>query len=138
LESKIFVDGHIFSTTGKGLLIFVCFKKDDMKKHIDFEKVVQKVLNFRIFEDENKKFNRSIKDIKGEIMLVSQFTLASRNFDGNRPSFDDSLRFEDAKILFQNLYEKFSENIKTEKGSFGDYMEVHLINDGPATFILEF
>jgi len=71
-------------------------------------------------------------------MLVSQFTLASRNFDGNRPSFDDSLRFEDAKILFEKLYIKFSEKIKTQKGSFGDYMEVHLVNDGPATFILEF
>ncbi len=138
LESKIFVDGKIFSNTGKGLLIFVCFKNEDLKKDIDFERVVKKVLNFRVFEDENKKFNRSIEDVKGEIMLVSQFTLASRNFDGNRPSFDDSLRFEDAKILFEKLYIKFSEKIKTQKGIFGDYMEVHLVNDGPATFILEF
>lgn len=138
LESKIFVEEKLFSSTDKGLLIFVCFKKDDLKNQPDFDKVVKKVINFRIFEDENRKFNKSIEDVKGEIMLVSQFTLASRNFDGNRPSFDDSLPYEEAKILFEKLYEKFNEKIKTEKGSFGKYMKVHLVNDGPATFILEF
>lgn len=137
-ESKIFVENELFSSIGKGLLVFVCFKKGDDFSTLNFERIVNKVINFRIFEDENKKFNLSVKDVDGKIMLVSQFTLASRNFEGNRPSFDDALEYDKAKNLFEKLYLKFNETVLTEKGSFGDYMQVQLTNEGPATFLLEF
>ncbi len=137
-ESKIFVENELFSSIEKGLLVFVCSKKNDAPSSLDFERVVNKVLNFRIFEDEKGKFNLSVKDVNGQVMLVSQFTLASRNFDGNRPSFDDSLEYDKAKDLFEKLYLKFKENIPTEKGSFGNYMRIQVVNEGPATFILEF
>jgi D-tyrosyl-tRNA(Tyr) deacylase len=102
----------------------------------DSEVLVNKILNFRIFSDENLKMNNSIIDIDGEILLVSQFTLAGNFLKGNRPSFVNAKDPKVAKEMLEKVYKKLSEKVITKLGSFGSMMQVGLINDGPSTFVL--
>ncbi len=135
-KAQVSVENTIIGKIKKGYLILIGFcKGDDISM---FEKAINKILNLRIFEDENGKMNKNIIDINGEILLVSQFTLCSNLKKGNRPSFDNSLNPEIAEEYFNKFYSILKEKIKTERGQFGAYMQVELVNDGPATFTMEF
>jgi D-tyrosyl-tRNA(Tyr) deacylase len=135
-KAAVVVDGKTVSEIGKGLLVLLGAEKGDTEALADY--LAKKIVNLRIFPDENDKMNLSIKDVDGEILVVSQFTLASCIKKGNRPSFSDALE----EGVAEKLYERFVDNIKSEglrvrKGVFKARMEVSLVNDGPVTFILE-
>ena len=135
-KSSVEVGGKIVSSIGKGLLVFIGVEKGDTQSQADY--LANKVSNLRIFEDENGKMNLSVSDIKGELIVVSQFTLAGDCSRGNRPGFDYAARPEDAKPL----YEYFSDCLRAKglpvgNGIFQADMQVSLINDGPVTFMLE-
>lgn len=133
-NASVIVKKKKISEINYGMLIFIAFEKGD-KEEI-FEKAIDKILNLRIFDDEEGKLNRSILEIKGEILLVSQFTLAADIKRGRRPSFDNALEPEKSRIFFENFYEALKKfGIKVEKGIFGAKMEIQLINDGPVTII---
>ena len=136
-KASVTIDNKLFSSINNGILAFVGIEKGDCSDKI--EKAAHKIINLRIFEDENKKMNRSLVDTKGEMLIVSQFTLCGDCKKGTRPSFDNS----EAPDIADNLYEEFIEQvrklgIKVETGKFGAMMDVELINDGPVTFILDF
>ena len=128
------VDGNKISEIDQGLLLLWGIEQGDSDS--DSLVLINKILNFRIFSDENLKMNKSIIDVDGEILLVSQFTLAGNFLKGNRPSF---INAEDPKIaeeMLEKVYKKLSEKVITKLGSFGSMMQVGLINDGPSTFVL--
>lgn len=132
-EASVKVDSELVSEIGQGILVFIGVEKSDSGENV--EKAVKKVLNLRIFPDDNGKMNKSLMDIQGEMLIVSQFTLCGDCKKGTRPSFDNSARPE----IAQKLYEEFVNNIKnagikTGTGIFGAMMDVSLINDGPVTF----
>jgi len=134
--AKVYIDNKLYSQIDNGLLVLVCFCINDEESKIDL--MVKKIINLRIFEDENKKFNLSLKDTNGSIMLVSQFTLAADTSKGNRPSFFDALAPDKAKKLYTKMIEKFQEyNIPIQTGIFGASMQIELINEGPVTLMLE-
>ncbi|MCI8372042.1 MAG: D-tyrosyl-tRNA(Tyr) deacylase [Lachnospiraceae bacterium] len=120
----------------KGFLVLLGVGQEDTKE--DADRLVKKMLQLRIFEDEQGKTNRSIQDVQGELLIVSQFTLYADCRKGNRPSFINAAKPETANELYQYFIEKCRETIsKVETGSFGAGMEVSLINDGPFTIMLE-
>lgn len=109
---------------------------NDTKEQADY--LVKKLCKLRVFSDENDKMNLSIKDIKGELLIVSQFTLYANCYDGNRPSFTDAAKPEQANELYEYFCSECEKNeIHVEKGIFGADMKVSLLNDGPVTIILE-
>ncbi|MEJ5167482.1 MAG: D-aminoacyl-tRNA deacylase [Thermoanaerobaculia bacterium] len=133
-EASVKIEGKEISSVSYGMLIFIGFEKGDREEV--FDKAIEKILNLRIFDDSEGKLNKSILEIKGEILLVSQFTLAADIKRGRRPSFDNALEPEKSVIYFEKFYEKLKESkIKVEKGVFGAKMEIYLINDGPVTII---
>ena len=135
LEANVKVDGNVVGSITKGLLVFLGVEKDDTTSQADF--LANKLINLRIFEDDNDKMNLNVKDINGEIMVISQFTLAADTTQGNRPGFSNAEVPEKAN----KLYEYFNlvlanKGITPKTGIFQADMKVSLINDGPATFIL--
>lgn len=128
------VDGNQISEIDQGLLLLWGIEQGDSEA--DSEVLINKILNFRIFSDEKSKMNNSIIDIDGEILLVSQFTLAGNFLKGNRPSFINAKDPKVAEEMLEKIYKKFSEKVITKLGSFGAMMQVGLINDGPSTFVL--
>ena len=128
------VDGNKISEIDQGLLLLWGIEQGDTDA--DSEVLINKILNFRIFSDENLKMNKSIIDIGGEILLVSQFTLAGNFLKGNRPSFINAKDPKIAEEMLEEIYQKLSEKVNTKLGSFGSMMQVGLINDGPSTFVL--
>mgnify|MGYP001560255375 CR=1 FL=1 len=133
--ASVKVNNKVIAKIGNGLLVFVGFKKDDLEKNLDW--FAEKIIKLRIFSDNEDKMNLSVKDVNGEILLVSQFTLYG-DATQNRPSFTESMDFENA----EKFYEKFVEMVKlkyakVQSGVFGAMMEVELINDGPVTIIVE-
>lgn len=135
-ESHVKVEDRIVGKIGMGLLLLVGIEKGDNKNILDF--MADKIVNLRIFPDENRKMNLSILDVKGEILSVSQFTLAGSLEKGRRPSFDNAEEPKRAEALFNTFVDILkSKGVKVETGKFGAMMEVFLINDGPVTFILE-
>ncbi|MEO0139018.1 MAG: D-aminoacyl-tRNA deacylase [candidate division WOR-3 bacterium] len=120
---------------GKGILVYVGFERGDNEGVL--EKGIRKILNLRIFEDENGKMNLSVKDIGGEIMLVPNFTLAGNAQKGNRPSFDNALNPEEASKLFDKLYEMLKGEIPLKTGVFRDHMIIQSENDGPVNIIIK-
>ncbi len=128
------VDGNKISEIDQGLLLLWGIEQGDSDS--DSQVLINKILNFRIFSDENLKMNKSIIDVDGEILLVSQFTLAGNFLKGNRPSFINAKDPKIAEEMLEKVYEKLSEKVITKLGSFGSMMQVGLINDGPSTFVL--
>ena len=136
IDASVKVNGKEVGSINKGLLLLVGFTQTDTDKEIDW--MVNKVLNLRIFDDENGVMNKSVNDVEGEILSVSQFTLYADSRKGNRPSYLNALRGEEAIILYDKFNEKLKEqNIKVETGKFGADMKVSFTNDGPVTIILE-
>ncbi len=135
-NASVTVNDQVIGAVGKGLLILVCAEKGDSAEQC--EKLAKKVLAYRIFEDENGKMNKSVSDIGGEILIVSQFTLAADTAKGLRPSFTPAADPETGKRLYEHFIEKIKESgLKTETGQFGANMQVALINDGPVTIWLK-
>jgi D-tyrosyl-tRNA(Tyr) deacylase len=136
-SSSLYIEGSLISQIKKGLVVLIGISKSD-SEHV-IEKLVKKLLNLRVFEDENSKMNNSILDIDGEILLVSQFTLYADTSKGNRPSFINAADPKNAELLYNKFLEKlnivFGNNIKT--GRFGANMQIELVNDGPVTIIIE-
>ena len=134
-SASVSVDGAVVSKIDLGLLLLVGIEKGDGQS--DIQKVVNKISNLRIFEDENNKMNLSIIDVNGSLLVVSQFTLCGSVKKGRRPSFVNAETPERSFILYENLITSFKEvGIHTFGGSFGKMMNVKLINEGPATFII--
>ena len=134
-SASVLVDGQTISKIAHGYLIFLGVANDDIKT--DAEYLADKIENFRIFPDDKKNMNLSILDVKGSILVVSQFTLCANWQKGRRPSFTRSAKAEKA----ENLYRYFSKLLKDKKipvqmGKFGAMMDVKLVNDGPVTFVM--
>ena len=136
-NAKVEVDNRTTGEIEQGFLVLLGVTHTDTKETADF--LVKKLCNLRVFEDENGKMNLSLKDVGGELLIISQFTLyADTMSSGNRPSFIAAARPEKAEPLYEYFLEKCrQENIKVEKGIFGADMKVSLVNDGPVTIILE-
>jgi D-aminoacyl-tRNA deacylase len=139
LSSSVEIDGTIFSRISEGLLVFLGIKKGDTEINADF--LSAKIANLRIFSDENGKMNLSIKDIDGEILVISQFTLCTDNSkSGNRPSFIFAEEPEKANVLYEYFINKLKKDYLSEKifsGVFSAHMKVNILNDGPVTILLE-
>lgn len=135
LKSSVSVNKEIISSIDKGLMILVGFTHSDSKEDIDY--LVRKIVNLRIFEDENNVMNKSILDEKGEILCISQFTLYANTKKGNRPSYIEAMKGPDANEFYDLFCEKLNNYIPTKKGVFGADMKVSLINDGPTTIVID-
>lgn len=135
-KSKVTVDGKEVGKIEKGYNVLIGISKTDDYKIAD--KMIRKLLNLRIFNDENDKMNLSIKDVDGEILAISQFTLCGNLKSGNRPSFIDAGRPEMSLPLYEYVVEELKKSVKkVETGIFGAHMDVEISNDGPVTIILE-
>ena len=135
-SSKVEVEGKVVGQINKGLLVFIGIEKQD--DTISSDKMVKKILSYRVFSDSNDKMNLSVSDINGDLLIVSQFTLAADTKNGTRAGFSTAMPPTEA----ENLYNYFLEKTKsmatiTESGIFGADMRVSLVNDGPVTFLLE-
>jgi D-aminoacyl-tRNA deacylase len=136
-KASVSVNGKIISQIGRGMVILFAVHVDDTEEKIT--KLADKILKLRIFPDpKNKmKMDQSVKDINGEILVVSQFTLYGDTTGGNRPSFLASAKTDKALPFYQKFVKYLGENIKTETGEFGALMEVELVNYGPTTIIID-
>ena len=131
LNSKVEVEGKTVGEIQKGFMVLCGITHNDTEKEADI--LARKLCNLRVFEDENEKMNLSLKDVGGELLIISQFTLyADSMSSGNRPSFINAARPEKAEPLYEYFLKKCeSEGIHVEKGIFGEDMKVYLVNDGP-------
>jgi D-tyrosyl-tRNA(Tyr) deacylase len=134
-HAQVKVDGKVGGKIEKGYLVLLGVKEGDTTNEADF--LVNKVVNLRVFEDENDKMNLSIKDVGGEMLIVSQFTLYGDASHGNRPSFTEAARPEEANLLYEHFCDKVGQEVHVEKGVFQAEMKVELLNDGPVTILLE-
>ena len=135
-KAKVEVENKIVGQIQKGYLVLLGVTHEDTKEQADY--LVKKLTNLRVFTDEKEKMNLSIKDVKGELLIVSQFTLYADCTGGNRPSFTNAAKPKEAKELYEYFCTKCTESgIHIEKGIFGANMQVSLLNDGPVTIILE-
>ncbi|MBF6625920.1 D-aminoacyl-tRNA deacylase [Tuanshanicoccus lijuaniae] len=135
-SSQVTVDNEVVGKSGVGLLLLVGVTHDDQAEDIDY--CVRKIINMRIFEDENQKMNLSLKDVNGSILSISQFTLYADTKKGNRPSFVHAAKPEQANALYEQFNEQLRQaGVVVETGVFGAMMEVSLVNDGPVTIILD-
>lgn len=133
--AKVSVDNKLINEINTGFLVLIGFSKTDSTS--TFNKTINKLINLRIFEDSNNKMNLSLKDVNGEILLISQFTLYAK-LNGLRPSFSDSLNYNDAEKLYIEFYEMLKNSYKNvKKGLFGGKMDIELLNNGPVTIITD-
>jgi D-tyrosyl-tRNA(Tyr) deacylase len=130
-NASVTVDGETVSAIGPGLLVLLGVKAGDTDEQAD--KIVRKLLALRIFEDDESKMNLSVTDVEGELLCVSQFTLYGDTRKGNRPSFVDAARPEEAEALYQRV----RNGLGAKGGRFGAHMHVQLVNDGPVTVLVE-
>ena len=135
-ESSVRVNSEVAGETGAGLLVFLGIGKGDTEKDADY--LLEKIINLRIFEDAEGKFIQSLLDLKGELMVISQFTLYGDARKGRRPSFSEAAKGERAEELYEYfIYRAKDLRIPVSQGRFGEHMEVRLINDGPVTILLD-
>ena len=135
-EASVVVDDDTIGHIGNGLLVLVCAMQGDTDKQAEY--LARKVANLRIFEDEQGKMNRSIQDVGGAALVVSQFTLAADTSRGNRPGFSSAARPEDGERLYQRFCDLlFDHGVPVQTGKFGADMKVRLVNDGPVTIWLD-
>ena len=134
--ASVKVDEKIVGEIEKGFLVLIGIKVGDTKEHADY--LVKKLCNLRVFTDENDKMNLSLKDVGGKLLIVSQFTLYANCNDGNRPSFIEAARPEEAIPLYEYFCDECAKRgFEVQKGIFGADMKVQLLNDGPVTIIIE-
>ena len=135
-KASVEVDKKIVGKIDSGFLVLIGIKKGDTKEQADY--LVKRLCNLRIFTDENDKMNLSLKDVNGKLLIVSQFTLYGDCTQGNRPSFIEAARPEEAIPLYEYFCEQCQlNNLEVQKGIFGADMKVELLNDGPVTILLE-
>ena len=133
--ASVKVNHKLINEIDEGLLLLVGFTHEDTIEDINY--MVRKITNLRIFNDENDLMNKSILDINGKILSISQFTLYADCKKGNRPSFIDAMKPDKAKKLYLKFNEELNKIVKTYDGIFGADMKVELLNDGPVTIVLE-
>lgn len=134
-ESSVIIDGKVNGKIDKGFVLLVGFTFGDTKEIVD--KMINKIINLRIFSDSDDKLNLSLKDINGEILSISQFTLYAK-LNGRRPSFTKDLNYDEAKDLYDYFNEELRNlDINVETGVFGSDMNVNITNDGPVTIIID-
>ena len=135
-RASVTIDGTKISEIQTGILSLVGIEKGDT--NLEVEKSAKKIANLRIFPDENDKMNKSLLDVQGEMLIVSQFTLCGDCKKGTRPSFDKSASPDIAKKLYEDFIREIEKyGIKVQTGQFGAMMQVELVNDGPVTFMIE-
>ena len=135
-RASVTVDGEIIASIGQGYLVLAGMAKGDTKETVD--RITKKMLSLRIFADENGKTNRSIRDVDGSLLIVSQFTLCADTSHGNRPGFTTAAAPDEAEKLYEYMLSLCAESgLTVEHGQFGADMKVELVNDGPFTIILE-
>lgn len=135
-NASVTIENELFSSIGQGYLVLFGAEKGDTKAQADW--LANKISVLRCFSDENGKMNLSIKDIKGEMLIVSQFTLAGDVKKGTRPSFDRAMPPKEANEIYEYFISKVKEqNIPVQTGVFGAHMEVKLLNNGPVTFVID-
>jgi D-tyrosyl-tRNA(Tyr) deacylase len=135
-EASVKVDGNTVGQIGRGLLVLLGVGRDDGPVDVDW--MVEKIVNLRIFEKENGKFDESLLDIDGELLVVSQFTLYGDCSKGRRPSFSDAMDVAGAREVFESFVRKAGTRVRRlETGVFQAHMDVELINDGPVTLIID-
>ena len=135
-HADVVVNGNEIGKIGKGFMVLIGVSKEDDKAIAD--KMVDKMIKLRIFEDENGKTNLSLDDVGGELLLISQFTLYANCKKGNRPSFIDAGAPDEANALYEYIIERCKERVNVvERGEFGADMKVSLLNDGPFTIVLD-
>ena len=132
-EARVKVHGHVTGEIGHGVLLLVGFEKSDSESQIDT--LLSKVLNYRLFNDDEGRMNLSLLDVGGELLVVSQFTLVADTKKGLRPSFSSSAPPEVAEGLYHLFVQRAIQLVPVQTGQFGEHMEVSLINQGPATFM---
>jgi len=137
LSAKVVVDRNVVGSIDSGLLVFLGISTEDSEKDADY--LLKKITALRIFDDENGVMNKSLVDVKGELLIVSQFTLQANTKKGNRPSYIQAARPEKALPIYHYFLSRAEEIIAKEiaSGEFGADMKVSLENDGPATFVLD-
>lgn len=134
-EASVTINGSVYNSIGKGYLLLVGITHDDNEEIV--RKVAKKVVDLRIFEDENDKMNLGIQDVNGSILSISQFTLYASVKKGRRPSFTDAARPDVASALYDKFNEILNESVECKTGIFQTDMKVSLINDGPVTIIVD-
>lgn len=135
LNSSVSVDSKVIGSIENGLVLFVGFTYGDSLKEINY--LVKKIVNLRIFDDENGVMNKSILDVHGSVLSISQFTLYADSKKGNRPSYINALNSEEALKLYDLFNKKLNEYVDVQTGKFGSDMIVNISNSGPVTILLE-
>ncbi|MEW6109127.1 MAG: D-aminoacyl-tRNA deacylase [Nitrospirota bacterium] len=135
-EAKVDIKGKTTGKIGRGILVFLAIEKGDTGKDVEY--ICKKISGLRIFEDAYGKMNLSIRDVKGQILIVSQFTLAANCRKGNRPSFDNAEDPGKAYEIYSKVVERLKlDNIPLATGEFSAYMQVYLVNEGPVTILID-
>ena len=134
-SASVSIDGRVYNAIQQGLLLLVGVGPEDQQEDVDY--AVRKLVNMRIFSDDEGKMNLSVKDIQGEILSVSQFTLFADTKKGNRPAFTGAAKPDMAEAFYQEFNQELAKEVSVEAGVFGADMQVELVNDGPVTIILD-
>lgn len=134
-SASVSIDGRVYNAIQQGLLLLVGVGPEDQQEDLDY--AVRKIVNMRIFSDDEGKMNLSVKDIQGEILSVSQFTLFADTKKGNRPAFTGAAKPDMAEDFYQEFNQELAKEVSVEAGVFGADMQVELVNDGPVTIILD-
>ena len=134
-KAQVSIEGQVQGEINQGLLLLVGVGPEDQKEDLDYS--VRKLINMRIFADAEGKMNLSVKDIEGEILSISQFTLFADTKKGNRPAFTGAAKPDMAEALYQEFNQELAKEVPVQTGIFGADMQVELVNDGPVTIILD-